>query len=42
MRAKTQGELRLGYKKLVDTNNRRAEENGTTFKVVVIVYHTVS
>ena len=42
MRARTQEEFRLVYKKLVDTNNRRAEKNGTTFKVIVIVYHTVS
>ena len=40
MRARTQEEFRLVYKKLVDTNNRRAEKNGTTFKV--IVYYTVS
>ena len=42
MRARTQEEFRLVYKKLVDTKNRRAEKNGTTFKVIVIVYHTVS
>ena len=42
MRARTQEEFRLVYKKLVDTNNRLAEKNGTTFKVIVIVYHTVS
>ena len=42
MRARIQEEFRLVYKKLVDTNNRRAEKNGTTFKVIVIVYHTVS
>ena len=42
MSARTQEEFRLVYKKLVDTNIRRAEKNGTTFKVIVIVYHTVS
>ena len=42
MRPGTKEEFRLVYKKLVDTNNRRAEKNGTTFKVIVIVYHTVS
>ena len=42
MRARTQEEFRFVYKKLVDTNNRLAEKNGTTFKVIVIVYHTVS
>ena len=42
MRAKTQEEFRLVYKKPVDTNNRRTAKNGTTFKVIVIVYHTVS
>ena len=40
MRARTQEEFRLVYKKLVDTNNRLAEKNGTTLKV--IVYHTAS
>ena len=42
MRARTQEEFRFVYKKLVDTNNRLAEKNGTTLKVIVIVYHTVS
>ena len=37
MRARTQEEFRFVYKKLVDTNNRLAEKNGTTFKVIVIV-----
>ena len=39
---KNKEEFRLVYNKLVHTNNRRAEKNGTTFKVIVIVYHTVS
>ena len=40
MRPGTKEEFRLVYKKLVDTNNRRAEKNDTTFKA--LVYCTVS
>ena len=35
MRPGTKEEFRLVYKKLMDTNNRRAEKNDTTFKVIV-------